>query len=471
MRSSKSNHPSETDNDLDPVGAGYVWSPRPVNVWVGMSPSNALQLHVLRKLRQRLEAQGCLVVPVPTEPTRLGLVAHLGIGFGSNLREEMSPTVVYGRMAKPRGSTLAITTIDELPTTDLFDLARGQLLRKACHIGILVQGDPGGTHVERALWASMAGNHRLLESDDDEDSLFDNLALRVLAHAGAEKVCRHEGDEEADITWDQWRASPVHTDISRAAKALAKAGLIEDEIDLDHYGSAEQRQTVLRFLKRAALGEGMKSQIDPQLRVMAVTTTGGGKANVSTDATDGHLVPIGQLTWKGYVRAIPQGCPVDFTAPSVETHENGMVYLAGALANAGLVSGFDDFLRFLRDHFAQHDSIDILPSGLQPKTTCIDHFHRHPDSRSVKDESMVEIVYPDTHRFPEIDFPCGVREAELYLLSTLFQSRAFRDPGPLEKVVIAILPGHGSVAVYGGPRDDLTKTLVSGMKMTQVTWV
>jgi hypothetical protein len=471
MRRKKPDQPSKPGGRPPPVEAGYVWSPRPVNVWVGMNPSNALQLHVLTKLRQRLEEQGCLVVPVPTEPTRLGLVAHLGIGFGSGLREEISPSVVYGRMPKPRGSTLTITTVGQLPATDLFDLARGQLLRKAGHIGMIVQGDPGGSHVERALWASMAGNHRLLESGDDEDGLFDNLALRVLAHAGAQKVCRHEGDEQADITWKQWTNSPVHTDISHAAKALAKAGLIEDEIDLDQYGSAEQRHTVLRFLRRAALGEGMRSQIDRDLRVMAVTTTGGGKANVSTDASDGHLVPIGQLTWKGYVRSIPQECPVDFTAPSVETHENGMIYLAGALVNAGLVGGFDDFLRFLQGHFAQHDSIDVLPSGFEPKTTCIDHFHRHPDPRSVKDGSMVEIVHPDTKRFPEIDFPCGVREAEFYLLSTLFQSKAFREPGPLEKVVIAILPGHGSVAVYGGPRKDLTNTLVNGMKMREVTWV
>jgi hypothetical protein len=462
---------SETTGPTAPVSAGYVWSPKPVNVWVSMNPSNNLQLHVLQQLSRRLKDQGSLFVPVPSVPTRLGLVAQLGIGFGSNLREEINPSVVYGRMAKPRGSTLTITTAEGLPQSDLFDVARGQLLRKACHIGILVQGDPESTHVDRVLWASMAGNHRLLEGGENEEKLFDNLALRVLAHAGAEKVGRHEGDDDTEITWEQWNRSPIHRDISRAARALGRAGLFEDEVDLDQYGSAEQTHTVLRFLKRAALGEGMRSQIDPKLRVMGVTTTGGGKARVSRLAREGHLVPISQLTWKGYIRAIPKGCPITFTAPSVETHENGMVYLAGALANAGLVNGFDDFLRFLTDHFAQHDVIDILPSGLTPKTTCIDHFHRHPNAKSVKDSSKVEIVHPDRNRFPEIDFPCGVREAELYLLSALFQSKAFREPGPLEKVIIAILPGHGSVAVYGGPREQLTSMLINGMKMAQVAWV
>ena len=471
MRRRREVHESETRRTPATVGAGYVWSPKPVNIWVSMNPSNSLQLHVLQQLSRRLTEQGCLFVPVQSAPTRLGLVAQLGIGFGSNLREEINPTVVYGRMAKPRGSTLTITTVEDLPESDLFNLARGQLLKKACHIGILVQGDPAGTSVERVLWASMAGNHRLLEGGDDEEKLFDNLALRVLAHAGAEKVGRHEGDDETDVTWEQWNRSPIHRDISRAARALGRAGLFKDKVDLDQYGSAEQTHTVLRFLRRAALGEGMRSQIDPKLRLMGVTTTGGGKARVSRFAREGHLVPISQLTWKGYIRAVPRGCPITFTAPSVETHENGMVYLAGALANAGLVGGLDDFLRFLTDHFAQHDVIDILPSGLTPKTTCIDHFHRHPNAKSVKDSSKVEIVHPDPNRFPEIDFPCGVREAELYLLSALFQSKAFREPGPLEKVVIAILPGHGSVAVYGGAREDLTNTLVNGMKMTQVAWV
>ncbi|TET50884.1 MAG: hypothetical protein E3J64_07670, partial [Anaerolineales bacterium] len=76
------------------AGTGYVWSPKPINIWVSMNPSNSLQLHVLQQLQRRLEDQGCRFIPVPSEPTRLGLAAHLGIGFASNLRGEISPTVV-----------------------------------------------------------------------------------------------------------------------------------------------------------------------------------------------------------------------------------------------------------------------------------------------------------------------------------------------------------------------------------------
>jgi hypothetical protein len=32
-------------------------------------------------------------------------------------------------------------------------------------------------------------------------------------------------------------------------------------------------------------------------------------------------------------------------------------------------------------------------------------------------------------------------------------------------VIIAVLPGHGAVAVYGGPRQELIDTLVNGMEM------
>jgi len=34
-------------------------------------------------------------------------------------------------------------------------------------------------------------------------------------------------------------------------------------------------------------------------------------------------------------------------------------------------------------------------------------------------------------------------------------------------VVIALLPGHGCAAVYGGPRQELTDMLVNGMDMEE----
>jgi hypothetical protein len=35
----------------------------------------------------------------------------------------------------------------------------------------------------------------------------------------------------------------------------------------------------------------------------------------------------------------------------------------------------------------------------------------------------------------------------------------------LDRAVIAILPGHGSVAFYGGPRQELTDILINDMEM------
>jgi hypothetical protein len=443
----------------------YTWQPRPINVWVSINPCNNLELHVLRAIQERLEAQGCIFVQVPEEKTELGSLAHLAIGFGANLREEIRPTAVYGRLPKPRGTVLMVTAVQSIPEENLFDLARGQLTKKGGQLGILVEGDLKGTTVRRALWASMAGNHCLL--DGCEEDIFDNLALRVQAHAGAGKVNIYEGDNNTLISWEEWSESPVHRDIAEAGRALGKANIIEDEVVLAQYGSDRQAREVLRFLERGALGEGMRSQLDSTLRVMGVTTTGGGKININPDPMYGQIVPIGQLTWTGYIRAIPQGCPITFKDPSIETHENGMVYLAGALINAGVVDGFDSFLRFLKSHFARHDRIDVLPSGMQAKVTAIEHFHRQPRKGTIKDPARIELVYPDEERFPRIDFPCGVRQAELQLLSALFKAQAFRQPGPLDKVVIAILPGHGSVAVYGGQRQELTELLIDNMEMEE----
>lgn len=448
----------------------WVWQSRPMNIWVAMPPTNGLQARVLDALRERLTAHDCVFVESPDEETDLGPVAHLAIGFGTDLEAEIDPREVYGRLPKPRGAVIMITTVGEIPESEnLFHLARRHNVRKACHNGIILEGSLDGGSLRRALWGSMAGNHVVLNGR--EVDVLDGLALRMLVHAGAEPVNVHAADDEAWMTWEQWRKSPLHEDISEAAYALGEAGIIEDEVILEMYGSRNQARRLLSFLRRAALGEGMRSQLDTHLRVMGVTTTGGGKVAVSADAVDGDVVPICQLTWNGYVRANPQDCPITFRPPSIETHENGLVYLAGALVNAGLVHDFDSFLRYIKDHFAEHDTIDILPRGMQPKVLAIDHFHLQPRQGSIADPSMVEVVGPDHGVFPEVDFPCGVREAELHLLSALFQSEAFREPGPLNKAVIAVLPGHGSVAVYGGPRRELTDLLVNGMQMEDVVRV
>lgn len=444
----------------------YEWTPRPVNVYVSVEPYNRLQAHILERLRERLEARGCVFVDRPDQPTELGPVAHLGIVFGRDLDEEISPLALLGKMPKPRGSMLVINTVESLPQIPLFDLARGQLVKKAGHFGMLAEGDLNGEHVERALWASMAGNNRLLTGD--EDTIIDQIALRVQAHVSAEKVTQHAGDTEAPMTWAEWGESPVHADIAQAAHVLGDVGIIENEVPLEQYGTGDQVRSVLRFLQKAALGEGMRSQVDMNWRVMGVTTSGGNKINVSPDPNEGHVIPISKLTWTGYVRAIPEDCPITYVPPSVETHENGLVYLASALVNEGLVDSLDSFLAYLKNHFAEHEMIDIVPEGMEPSVKALDHFHRQPKAGTVEEPERVEIVYPD-ERFPEIDFPCGVREAGLHLLSAMFQSESFRTPGPLgDKVIIAVLPGHGLVAAYGGPREELTDILVNGMEMEEI---
>ncbi len=445
----------------------YVWQPRPINVWLSMQPGGPLQGLILEGLRSRLLAKGCIFVDDPRQSTDLGPVPHLAIGFAEGLEQEFSPFEIYGKLPKPRASVFMMTIVDQIPDVDLFDLAREQLVKKASHFGAVFEKSDDGVGFRRVLWASMAGNYRILTGEPAK--IFDDLALRVLTHASSEKVNFPEGtDEDPQLTWEAWAASSVHGDIADAARRLGEAGIIDNEVYLNDYGSTEHVKTVLRFLERGALGEGMRSQLDPELRLMGITTTGGDKVNVSPDPMLGQIIPIRKLTWTGYVQAVPVGCPVRYAAPSIETHENGLIYLAGALINAGVVNSYDGFLQYLREYFAGNRTIDILPAGMQPKVTAIDHFHMQPKVETIKTPERVELVSPDRDRFPEIDFPCGVREGGLQLLSAVFRSKTVIKPGAFDKLVIVVLPGHGSVALYGGPRQELTEALVNGMEMEEV---
>ncbi len=447
-------------------GERYVWNPLPINIWLSIEPRTETQQLIMRELRRRLEARGCLFVDDPHQSTPLGKVPHLAMGFGEDLEQEMSPSAIYGKLPKPRASVFMMTVVERIPDVDLFDLAREQLVRKAAHFGAVFEQNPGGG-LARVLWGSMAGNYRILQGDQAD--IFDGLAIRILAQASTEKVNFAEGkDEDPRLTWEAWAASPVHADIAEAARRLGEAGIIHNEVHLHDYGTSDHVKTVLRYLERGALGEGMRSQLDPKLRIMGVTTTGGDKVNVSPDPMVGQIIPISKLTWNGYVQAVPANCPVKYTAPSIETHENGLIYLAGALLNAGLVDSYDGYLGYLRDHFGRNRTIDILPAGMQPRLTAIDHFHMQPKAGTIKNGERVEMVSPDAERFPDIDFPCGVREGGLQLLSAVFRSQTFVKRGKFDKLVIVVLPGHGSVALYNGPRDELTEALVGGMEMEEV---
>jgi hypothetical protein len=445
----------------------YVWQPKPINVWFGMQPRGPLEVQLVEELRARLMSYGCICVDDPHQVTPLGRVPHLAIGLGEGLEQEISPLEIYGKLPKPRATVFVLTIVKGLPKTGLFDLARQQLVKKSCHMGALFETNGSAPGFSKVLWGSMAGNYRIL--DGDPAGILDDLVLRILIHAGAEKVNVPERSQsDGGLTWEAWSRSPVHTDIADAARRLGEAGIIDDEVYLHHYGSADQVRMVLRFLERGAMGEGMRSQLDPELRVMGITATGGGKVNISPDPLLGHVVPIRRLTWRGYVESVPADSPVKYAAPSIETHENGLIYLAGALINAGRIHNYDDFLHFLRQHFDTHTTIDVLPSGMQARVTAIDHFHRQPRPGTIKDPGRVEVVYPDRDRFPDMDFPCGVREAGLQLLSAVFRSKTFTGGGSFDKSVIVVLPGHGSVALYNGPRRELTDLLVSGMEMEEV---
>lgn len=439
-----------------------------------MNPCNELQQYVLREITERLEDEtvGCHFVSLPT--TKQGVInpdLRLVVGFSESLQGELPPDVLFGRIPKPRNNVmvLTITTLPNIPEgEDIFDLTRTNLAKKASHFGILVEGKPEKRKIERAIWSSMVGNFSVLEGDQNE--ILDNLSLRIQAYAGAEKVNNCEGDDVNGVLWREWTASGVHSDIPEAGLILGQAGIIEDKLDLVELASPKQARAILSYLNQGNLSEGMRSQLDPDLRIMAITATGGRKVQVSGDPLSGEIVGIGKLTKDGVLIALLKDCPSNFrgfSRPSVEAHQNGMIYLAGALVNAGHCHDLDSFWCAFQTHLSLSETVPILPKGLEHKATCIEHFHRQPKKGTVKNPERVEIVYPDRNRFPEVEFPCGTREEEWQILSALFNSECFSKPGPLDKVIIVVLSGHGSIAVSGGKREELLDVLVNGMEMEE----
>jgi len=212
----------------------YIWQPDPINIWAE-TPCNPQQSYSLQEIRQRLETQGSIFLQTPNERTYLGPTAHLVIRFEANMQEEVSPIKVLGPLPKPRGTVLTITTIDQLPNTNLFDIGRQHLVRKASNIGLIIEGSPNSETPTKALWSSMHGNYRLL---DYNENFYDNLTRRIQAHTTSLKVNTQE-TEESDISWQQWTDSSIHFDIFEAGHRLGRVGIIEDKIPLEKYASCE----------------------------------------------------------------------------------------------------------------------------------------------------------------------------------------------------------------------------------------
>ena len=444
----------------------YQWENNqyPFNFVVGREPSNPIQTEIFKELRSRLEegTVGCQLVSTPDQETTLGSHAPMVMVFADGTLESIiRPSEVYLGLPEPRGMPLMINTVRELPSGIDFRFARDQLVRKAANNGVIVE-----ENFERALWISMQGNWMIVTGTPEQ--VLTNITERILTHYGVPMLNQKQDDESADFTWEDWAASGVHADISEAAKRLGEAGIIQDKVNLAKYADPLQARLIMTALNMSGeFGESMRSQ-RALANVIAFTNSGAGKVKVNPNPKEGHLIPVTQLTEDGYIVAHPAGSPVnDRFKPSVETHENGLIYLAGALTQAGEVENFDQFLRYVENGFRDKGRIAIFPDGLASKVEYVDHFHGRPlDYNPVK----VVLVEPDFQRFPRLDFPCGSLPAARMAVGALLNLKLFRDPGPSEtplwgKVIVVSLPGHGSIAICDKSlsREEFTDILLKEM--------
>jgi hypothetical protein len=454
-----------------------IWNPLPVHFAVDISPSNAFQDELLHEVSALLTDStiGGSQRQVPDRRTPLEDRPNMIMMFGNgrvNARVNTIPT--YLKLPSPKPPFLLVNTVDRLPPIG-FAVARTQLVAGACNNGVIFEGPQNGAVSSGALWASMQGNY--MEMRYPHPKVLDSVVLRILAHYGTIYVTeRYAGEPPVGLTWENWERSPIHREVAEAAWTLGEAGLIRDRVNLSQYYDDEIHTFAIQKALNKSLGESMRAQFDPDLRVMGITVSGGGKVEVSDDPRDGHLVPVTQITPDGYVVVNPKESRVKkYGNGSVETLESGKIILFGALALGGVARTYKEAEAWLQDQFIKNGVVDIVPETLEPMITVIDHSHWHVEEY---DDERVEVVSPDPRYYPpDLDFACGSLDSANATASALFRSQIFQNPGPSDdpmkgKVLVIELGGHGLIAL-GTDRRKVTEALTDDrvMKLRPPRWV
>lgn len=454
-----------------PEGA-WQWQHAPFNIFVGKEPTTRPQEQILRELQARLADAtiGCRFVSKPNQETTLGAFTPMVMTFTQDLEAKITPDEVWKKLPEPRGMPFMVNTVRQLPPDLDFDMARQQLVYKACTNGVIFEEG-----LQRALWVSMQGNWIIIEGTSEQ--IFDNISLRILAHYGMSILNHRIEANYSLLPWQKFVETSRGTfqAMSRSAFALGEAKVIKDKVELTKYDPEQGRAIELALNRVSGFGESMASTLVYDEKTNAtftlVTKTGGGKTTIKPKPQKRQLIPVCAITQDGFVVANFQGMPRGkWLNPSVETTENGLVYLASAAAQADQAHDFDSFLDLVKENFQQQGQVPFSPSQWgHVGAAHIQHFHAHPDPE-VCDGAKIELVYPDQRRFPNLDFPCGSLWSAYQLLSALFNSETFSQRSdsqrPLNgKVIVALLPGHGSMAVCGPEisREELTQTITNEM--------
>lgn len=371
----------------------------------------------------------------------------------------------YNHIFKPRGRILHIRTVSSLREAG-FDEGRRYLVNAPAHNAIILEVEGG--FLKKTFRVSMQGNYFLVEGSEEE--IITDLARWVRMHYEPCMVTERSVVEFSDQQVNAWLSSPVHSQMSEAAKQLLENGIIEDRVNLEKYANDPRRaKLIMRAINRSALGESMRAMWDGQARILGVTISGGGKGSISSDPNDKSLAPVIGLTDKGYIAGRFRYQEIDFDYPdaSVEAHEIARLLQAISLIKSGAVNNLQDYESWFSSQLALNNGmIPIIAdknSGLLPDIS-FDHVHWYLDSNCMEFKGKGIYISEQSYFKPAIDAACGSRYGTLMSLSALFTPdvvNAIRSSRDFNDIILVLhLPGHGSIWLHGN-RKELTEAMVN----------
>lgn len=371
----------------------------------------------------------------------------------------------YSHISEPRGRILHVRTVSCLREVS-FDEGRRYLVNAPAHNAIILEVEGG--FLKKAFRVSMQGNYFLVEGSEEE--IITDLARWVRMHYEPCMVTERSVVEFSDQQVNAWLSSPMHSQMSEAAKQLLENGIIEDRVDLGKCTDDPQRaKLIMKAINRSALGESMRAMWDAQAQILGVTISGGGKGSINPSPYAKSLAPVVGLTNSGYIagRFKYQDIDFDYRDASVEAHEIARLLQAISLIRSNEVNNLEEYEIWFSSQLAlKEGKIPIIvdhSSVLLPDIS-FDHVHWYLDSNCMEFKGKKIYISEQNYFDPPIDAACGSRYGTLMSLSALFNPvivEAIRGSLDLSDIIVVLhLPGHGSIWIHKD-RAELTKAMVS----------
>lgn len=463
---------------------GPMWNPRPIKISVGRDPSTPLAKMVHEKLMSRLldPAFGNRYVGgIPQRGTPVEDLPDMVIIYGNGQHDQkIRINEIATKYPKPRPIYFVVQVHDKNSKAWIApnkNGGRAVLSGLLGNNGLAIYPDDTGNDVQGMLVVNMQGNTAFLTGN--EEKMWHYVVRNTLSHYAMRPVTTRVNipQDEFGFSWEDWNTSSreVAEKIALAAHYMGTVNyrdtgepLIQDKADIKGASDFVQEKSILIFMEKtdSGIGESMRCGIDEKTGLLVTTISGGGKVEVSSDPTRRQFAPIGFIVRNGTAMVEPRGSPYkigEWKNSSVETRLAALLARAGAEFQSGRspFKTFEQFMNWTEDILSRDGKIAVLPKGMKPKWTYLDHIH-HKIVRY--NPNRVVLVKPSITRFPpEQDGACGFDSTMLAVLEAVFQTEYFTEPGPdddpLSNIIIAIDEfGHGTTFL-AKEREALTHAL------------